>query len=142
MKNICFAVMAAAIVFTSPGFAQSSGSAETMQMQRDLDAAFKPLHTLNERQMAAVAGLIRANQFGIDITDYCPPLRKFHFPKPMPCFDQMVSFASASRECKKARPNWKECPQFLEAEAAWSSCEFANFRVLRGELGALGLIGK
>jgi len=143
MKNVCFVtVVAAVIVLASAVFAQSPGSAETVQMKSDLDAAFNSLNTLNDRQKAAVAGIVRASQFGIDISDYCPPLRKFNFPKPVPCFDQMASFASASRECKKARPTWKECPKFLEAEAAWSSCEFANFSVLRRELGALGLIGR
>ena len=143
MRYICVVtVMTAAISCTSQSLAQSPGGAEAIQLQRDLGSALAPLKTLNEKQMSAVAGLVRANQLGIDIIDFCPPLRHFSAPKPTRCFDQVVSYASASRECKKAKPTWKDCPKLLEAEAAWASCEFANFHLLRADLGTLGLIGR
>jgi len=143
MTNIFLVIaLIAAIASTPQSLAQSPSSAEVMQLQRDLDSALAPLKTLNEKQMLAVAGLVRATQLDIDIIEYCPPLRQFDVPKPIRCFDQVVSYAFASKECKKARPTWKDCPKLLEAEAAWASCEFSNFQLLRGDLGNLGLIAK
>ena len=143
MRNICLVtLMSAAIACASQSLAQSPAGAEVVQLQQDLNSALAPLKTLNEKQMAAVAGLVRASQLGFDITDYCPPLRQFSGPKPVRCYDQVMSYASASRECKKAKPTWRDCPKLLEAEGAWASCEFANFRLLHGDLGTLGLIGK
>jgi hypothetical protein len=89
---------------------------------RRLEKALKPLETLNQSQMIAVTALILAERSGFIIDQYCPPLKQFTPPPRMACSGEMVSYASAVRDCKKPSPTWKDCPKALEAEAQWSAC--------------------
>ena len=91
-------------------------------LRPELDKAFEPLKTLNEQQMAAVAGLALAYRAGVQVEDYCPPLKTYTGPQRTPCESAMLSYASAVRDCKKADPA-RNCPKVLEAEANWSACE-------------------
>ena len=89
---------------------------------RRLEKTLKPLETLNQAQTKAVTALILAERSGYAIEQYCPPLKQFTPPPRMACFDEMFSYASAVRDCKKPNPTWKDCPMALEAEAQWSAC--------------------
>lgn len=105
--------------------------------QDELGTAFAPLKELNQEQLNAVAGLVLAARAGLSVQDYCPPLKQFAAAPRMPCEGAMISYARARANCKKAEPNWKECPKLLEAEANWAACET---KVLGERLRALKLV--
>lgn len=115
--------------------AQPPAMRDQPEARRELAKALEPLKTLNDRQMAAVAGLVLASRAGLSIAEFCPPLKKFAAPEKWPCLGAMASYASAARDCKKAEPTWRECPKVREAEAAWAACEVAflmeNLRELK-----------
>jgi len=115
--------------------AQPPAMRDQPEAQRELGKAMEPLKTLNDRQMAAVAGLVLASRAGFSVEEYCPPLKKFTAPDKRPCLGDMASYASEARKCKKSDPTWKECPKVREAEAAWTACEVAflmeNLRELK-----------
>jgi hypothetical protein len=123
------------IPFAMP--AQQPAARDTQALSRQIAAGLEPLKGLNSQQMAAVAALVQASRYGLNVDQYCPPLRQLERPSSFRCFDAMVSYAMAERECKSK--NVRDCPQLLEAEANWASCEFGNLRALVADFPKLGL---
>jgi hypothetical protein len=112
--------------------AQISRSPEYAAARRELDKELAPLKALDAGEMRAVAALVLASRAGLDVVDYCPPLRHLDFPERIPCLGAMASYVAAEKECKTPNPTPRSCPKLFEAEGNWLACDLKHLQgVLR-----------